>query len=332
MPSTPTVGADPGTPPMPPMRAGSVWLAGARRAAQGAGRGFRLYDRALARRWPQGRWAIHGASALTLLALAGVATGSPREGTADAAASPGAAAAAATEQATPSATPRAASVAVTPASTQEPTLTPIPEPTPLITPEPTIDPTTEPTPDPTPEPTLALSFEPITLKGRGDKIVRFEIPEDAVGVATIKHTGGGNFAVWTVDEFGNETDLLVNEIGSYSGRVLFDEQGHSVAFSVVAGGAWSIIINPIEKAPTWSGNGTVEGTSDQVIRLTGDTGGFAILNMRFRGDGNFAIWAYGVSGTDLLVNEIGRYSGEALLGGAILLEIVADGPWELSIS
>lgn len=328
--SATTLHVEPVTPPTPAVQAGSTWSVGARRAAHAAGRGFRTYDRTLARRWPQGRWAIHAVTAIAVLAVLGIATGRPPEGTAGRPSpTPGSLAAAGSQGATPPATPRAA-----PTLESMPAATPVvsPEPTPVTTPAPTPEQTPEPTSDPTPEPTLALSFQPITLKGRGDKIVRFEIPEDAVGVATIKHTGGGNFAVWTVDEFGDETDLLVNEIGSYSGRVLFDEQGHSVAFSVEAGGSWSIVINPIEKAPTWSGNGTIDGTSDQVVRLTGDTGGFAILNMRFRGDGNFAIWAYGASGTDLLVNEIGSYSGEALLGGAILLEIIADGPWELSIS
>jgi hypothetical protein len=54
--------------------------------------------------------------------------------------------------------------------------------------------------------------------------------------------------------------------------------------------------------------------------------------MTHRGDGNFAIWAYGESGTDLLVNEIGRYDGEALLGDAVLLEITANGAWSLDVS
>ncbi len=69
-----------------------------------------------------------------------------------------------------------------------------------------------------------------------------------------------------------------------------------------------------------------------MVRLTGDASdGFATLKLTHRGDGNFAIWAYG-SDTDLLVNEIGRYTGEVLLGDAVVLEITADGPWTMALS
>jgi hypothetical protein len=56
------------------------------------------------------------------------------------------------------------------------------------------------------------------------------------------------------------------------------------------------------------------------------------LKLSHRGSGNFAIWAYGESSRDLLVNEIGRYSGEVFLGGATLLEIVADGSWSMTLN
>lgn len=41
--------------------------------------------------------------------------------------------------------------------------------------------------------------------------------------------------------------------------------------------------------------------------------------------------AYASGGTDLLVNEIGNYSGETLLpDGTLVLEITADGAWTMS--
>lgn len=208
---------------------------------------------------------------------------------------------------------------------------PTPEATPEATPEPTPDPTPEPTPEPTPPPAASLDFEPITLKGRGDKVARFRIPEDAAAMASINYSGSGNFAVWTLDSSGDETDLLVNEIGSYKGRVLFDESGHSIAFKIEASGAWGITVNPIQKVPKWDGTEPRKGSSDDVVRLTRDTSPLATLKLSHRGAGNFAIWAYGSSGTDLLVNEIGRYSGEVLLGDAFLFEIVADGDWQMTL-
>jgi hypothetical protein len=50
-----------------------------------------------------------------------------------------------------------------------------------------------------------------------------------------------------------------------------------------------------------------------------------------QGSGNFAIWAYSEDGTDLLVNEIGTYTGESLLAdGTFVLEITADGSWTIT--
>ncbi len=150
-------------------------------------------------------------------------------------------------------------------------------------------------------------------------------------MATIKYTGSGNFAVWTVDSGGTSTDLLVNDTGSYSGRVLFDESEHSVAFKVTATGSWTIVIDPIEKFPAWSGTTTRTATGDYVLRLTGDAAGsFVVMKLTHSGSSNFAVWAYGES-TDLLVNEIGRYSGEVLMNGAAVLEIHADGKWSATI-
>jgi hypothetical protein len=70
-------------------------------------------------------------------------------------------------------------------------------------------PTAEPPPIATPLPTAALAFEPIELRGRGSKIARFVIPEDVAAIAEIAYEGSSNFAVWTVNASGEQTDLLV---------------------------------------------------------------------------------------------------------------------------
>jgi hypothetical protein len=178
-----------------------------------------------------------------------------------------------------------------------------------------------------------LPFEPITLKGRGDKVARFKIPADAAAIATIKATGRDNFAVWTLDASGSETDLLVNEIGAYAGTVLFDENegDHSVAFEVTASGSWTIRVKPISAARVWEPTGSLKGKGDDVVQLTPPATGLSATDVRHTGKGNFAIWAYSTDGTDLLVNDIGRYSGQVLLpDGTFLLAITADGSWTMS--
>ena len=60
-----------------------------------------------------------------------------------------------------------------------------------------------------------------------------------------------------------------------------------------------------------------------------DDGGAATLS--HDGDSNFAIWAWGVAGRDLLVNEIGAYDGTVLVeSGLSIWDITADGNWTVT--
>jgi hypothetical protein len=176
-------------------------------------------------------------------------------------------------------------------------------------------------------------FAPIELAGRGNAVPRFSIPEDAAAIATISHQGSANFAVWSVGSDGAEQDLLVNVIGNYAGTVLFDEQTdmHSVALRVDADGAWTITIKPVSEAFHWDQAATAGGIGDDVVIVDPPTSGLKTVTIIHNGSANFAVWAYASSGTDLLVNEIGPYSGESLLGdGTFLIEIAADGSWSIS--
>jgi hypothetical protein len=191
------------------------------------------------------------------------------------------------------------------------------------------------TPRPTAEPTETplTQFSPIDLSGTGNAVPRFSIPEDAAAIATISHRGSANFAVWSVGADGAEHDLLVNTIGNYNGTVLFDEQTgiHSVAFRIDADGSWTITIKPIAQAFHWDQAASATGTGDDVVLVDPPTSGLTTVNITHNGSANFAVWAYGSSGTDLLVNEIGNYAGESLLGdGTFLIEIAADGSWSIT--
>lgn len=138
--------------------------------------------------------------------------------------------------------------------------------------------------------------------------------------------------MWTIDESGAQTDLLVNAIGNYAGTVLFDEAAgsHSVALDVEADGTWAITIKPVTEAFRWDGTETLSGSGDDVAILDPASSGFKSTTLTHNGDGNFAIWTYGET-TDLLVNEIGAFSGEVLLtSGTFLFEITANGPWSIS--
>ena len=176
------------------------------------------------------------------------------------------------------------------------------------------------------------AFAPIQLSGTGSAVPRFEIPADSAAIANISHTGVSNFAVSSIGESGEQLDLLVNVIGNYAGTVLFDEASgsHTVAFDIQADGAWTIEIRPVTDAFQWDGAAALAGSGDDVAILSPASAGLKTVTLTHQGDGNFAILAYGPS-TDLIVNEIGPYSGEVLLAdGTFLFEITANGPWTIS--
>jgi len=209
--------------------------------------------------------------------------------------------------------------------------------TPAPTPEPTAEVTAEPTPEPTAEPTPgppSEAFAPFTLKGRGNKVAKFKIPEDTAAIATITNKGTSNFAVWTVGADGSTNELLVNEIGNYKGTRLFDVSSgdHSVAFKIESNESWTITVKPVTRARRWDGAARLAGTGSDVIQLTSPTSGLTTATITHQGQSNFAVWAYSSDGRDLLVNEIGRYSGESLLpDGTLLFEIEADGAWTMTL-
>jgi hypothetical protein len=78
------------------------------------------------------------------------------------------------------------------------------------------------------------------------------------------------------------------------------------------------------------------GTSDEVIGPLDLSPGLYLVSARFTGDENFVIWVRQDDGTsDLLVNEIGDYSGESTFtvetSTQVVLEVEGIGPWELQI-
>jgi hypothetical protein len=175
----------------------------------------------------------------------------------------------------------------------------------------------------------------MNFSGTGDSVPQFTIPEGSAAIAVVTHTGSSNFAIFTVAANGTNNDLLVNTIGNYAGTVLFDEASgvHSVAFEITADGAWTITVKPVTAARAWDGTSALNGSGDDVVRVSPQIEGLATANVQHTGSSNFAIFAYSSSGADLLVNEIGAYVGEVLLGGGtFLVEVTADGAWTIAPS
>jgi len=218
-----------------------------------------------------------------------------------------------------------------PTNTETPTNTPIPSSTVTNTPLPTSTP--KPTNTPIPTATSTPLPQPLSFSGKGDQVLDIN-KWDGAAIMDVKYTGGGNFVIWNYDSAGEKIDLLVNTIGSYSGKVPLDFMtGEATArLQIESSGTWTITISPLSlnvinvvQVP-----GTYQGSGDDVVGLDGtpDTGTFSTQT-----HDNFVVWSYSsTGGKDLLVNEIGPYSGTKVMDkNTFLLVISSGGAWSMDI-
>lgn len=131
---------------------------------------------------------------------------------------------------------------------------------------------------------------------------------------------------WPIRADGQDIDLLVNEIGSYTGVRPLDFEERPAALKMEASGSWQVVVKVAQKAPIWTGKMTAKG--DTVFLIPpGTVAGLDTIKITHSGRSNFAVWAYG-DRRELLVNEIGTYSGEVLLpSGTVAVVVEADGAW-----
>jgi hypothetical protein len=169
----------------------------------------------------------------------------------------------------------------------------------------------------------------VSKTGHSDAVIR--LPSGAkAGIATMTFKGSGNFAVTVLDATNQSTgDLLANEIGSFSGTAAFGLQplgAEPAKIKVEGQGAWSIHISPVSTAPEITFPAAKKGPG--VHLYVGDASDWALTH---KGSSNFAVQTTTTDGSnDLLVNEIGNYSGTvAASPGPVLISVTADGSWSI---
>ncbi|NKB92205.1 MAG: hypothetical protein GKR85_08005 [Candidatus Nanopelagicales bacterium] len=175
------------------------------------------------------------------------------------------------------------------------------------------------------------------ITGSGDALVNVPRTYKPV-IVSATHQGKSNFIISGIGRDGESESWLVNEIGPYSGTVLVDTASFSgfsqknpiVALEIKADGEWTVRTRPLAAAPR-ARQGT--GVGDQVVKLRMTVGGLKKITLEHSGAGNFIVEAVDrKGGTDLLVNEIGEYSGGARVpAGTRFLSVRADGEWSFSI-
>lgn len=180
------------------------------------------------------------------------------------------------------------------------------------------------------------------LSGVGQQLSDPVALEAGLGVFTMEHDGGSNFAIWLYDAAsGERLELLVNEIGPWFGsRAIELPATGDYLLEVTADGNWSVeILQPtpataiVESAPQ-----TYNGTGAQAVYFLQLDGGVHRVSATHNGESNFAVWAYNsdASSRQLLFNEIGAFDGSAALnvdGGGVIavFDIQADGDWTITV-
>ncbi|MHC8507505.1 hypothetical protein ACVGVP_28890 (plasmid) [Pseudonocardia artemisiae] len=181
-----------------------------------------------------------------------------------------------------------------------------------------------------PTPTQAPDAPPQTFNGTGDQVVTLSSPRDVAVVSFDCRACKGNVVVKA------DSDLLVNEIGAYTGPTIYGQTGASTRdpltrLQINAKGSWTLTVGGLSSARIVDAV-PVDGKGDDVllIRSAKDTATFT-----HSGKSNFTVIVTSDDrGTDLVVNEIGKYSGTVILpaanGDSLLVAITADGAWTMA--
>jgi hypothetical protein len=166
-----------------------------------------------------------------------------------------------------------------------------------------------------------------TYQGRGNKTISIELDDDYTHIAKITHDGSSNFMVDSETAGGRFVDGVVNEVGDYSGVRLLDAGREVPAkLEIRADGRWKIVVMVADKAAKWTGKAS--GKSDTILRVD-PKDPEARVRFTHKGKSNTTVILYG-SEPALLVNKIGRYSGEmSIPTGTEFIEVTGDGAWTL---
>jgi hypothetical protein len=184
--------------------------------------------------------------------------------------------------------------------------------------------------------TLAAAA-PLEFSGSGQQATQLFPLSEGLVIFHMTHTGDRNFAIWLLDDRGRRIDLLVNEIGPFNGSTAIGVQAGSYLLDISADGAWAVSIEQPYPATAPPVPQTFTGQGQQVSPMFALQQGLVRFAMSHNGDRNFAIWLLDQRGNriDLLVNEIGQFSGSKAIGitraGIYLLDIAADGNWTVTV-
>jgi len=154
--------------------------------------------------------------------------------------------------------------------------------------------------------------------------------DDVVDIGSFTKTGILSFkclrcAANVVLNTNGPEGLLVNTIGGYSGTHFINLRDNSLTtrLTINADGPWQVEISDTTHVSLGS-----SGTGDKAIFLPGPGSKAKITNT---GDANFVVQSYGAT-SDLLVNEIGGYSGTVPIELPAFVQVESNGSWSIAVS
>lgn len=162
--------------------------------------------------------------------------------------------------------------------------------------------------------------------GSGDGVLsNICLPKKGLYMLHITNKGSHNFIVNLYDD-ASSPSLLVNEIGNYDGYSLMWDDGPFV-LEISSSGDWTVDVLAVEQSSETSFSGHGDGVSPIISCRTGT---WRITNV---GEHNFYVYTYTTDGSNLIINEIGDYSGEKYIqvpaGSSLLFEVHSSGDWTL---
>lgn len=173
---------------------------------------------------------------------------------------------------------------------------------------------------------LEEKVKPVAFTGTGSSVLA--VPAElARSMVSASYTGAGPFSVSTLGDDGNAIDVLVDAEGPYTGVTAAGKAlGEPKMISIVADGDWSITLSSMSDAPAVASGQQVIG--DAVVSI--DPKRAASLAFANTGEGNFVVYGIKGASSNLIVNEIGSFSGEVPNAGYRMLAVKSNGTWSVS--
>lgn len=172
-----------------------------------------------------------------------------------------------------------------------------------------------------------------TIEGSSDMGTDAIQLERGFAVVASTYNGSSIFAVTLQNDQGEMIDLLVNEIGNYSGKSFVWIEDAGDYYLNINGNQGNWTINVMQYRPLEIENlpGAIKGKGDDVVFFEIDKGSYQI-SFSHNGDSNFAV---NVNKVDLLVNEIGSYEGSQRYSfeesNVYVFVVTADGDWTINV-